>query len=103
MRKPTKLLLAASSLVLAIPLSGCTLGGSRPTSFAGKVDTANIGVALRAQAALESGDAVTAVRLAEQAVNNSPRMQAFAPCSATLISRPGASVRPRRPMPMRLR
>lgn len=77
MHKPTKLLLAASSLVLALPLSGCALGGSRSSSFAGKVDTANVGVALRAQTALESGDAVTAVRLAEQAVGNSPNDAGF--------------------------
>jgi Flp pilus assembly protein TadD len=72
MVKPANALLVASSIVLALPITGCAMGGDRSSSFARKIDRADIGVALRAQAALEKGDAATAIRFAEQAVENSP-------------------------------
>lgn len=72
MFKPKPALMVATSILLALPITGCAMGGGRPSSFAGKVDRENIGVALQAQAALEKGDSATAVRLAERAVENSP-------------------------------
>jgi Flp pilus assembly protein TadD len=72
MRTPKNALLIASSIVLALPVTGCAMGGQRPSGFASKVDKGNIGVALKAQAALEQGDTASAVRFAEQAVENSP-------------------------------
>jgi D-alanyl-D-alanine carboxypeptidase len=55
-------------------------GASGPRSasiFGDKVDTSNIGVATRAQFALEKGDYATAVDLAERAVAGSPRDAGF--------------------------
>jgi Flp pilus assembly protein TadD len=72
MRTPKHAFLVASSIVLALPITGCALGGERPSGFANRVDKGSIGVALRAQAALEAGDTAAAIRLAEQAVENSP-------------------------------
>jgi D-alanyl-D-alanine carboxypeptidase len=52
--------------------------GARSASiFGDKVDTSNIGIATRAQAALEKGDTAAAVDLAERAVANSPRDAGF--------------------------
>lgn len=77
MLKPRSALLVATGIALAFPITGCALGGARSSGFAGKVDTTNIGVALRAQAALEKGDAATAVQLAEKAVENSANDAGF--------------------------
>ncbi|GAA4039487.1 hypothetical protein GCM10022281_20450 [Sphingomonas rosea] len=71
MRKPNTALLAATSIALALTVTGCAMGGKR-TSFGGKADNANIGMALRAQAALEGGDVASAVGYAERAVANTP-------------------------------
>ena len=76
MRKPAQALLVASTLALAVGVSGCALGAKR-SGFASKIDKGNIGVAIRAQAALESGDAATAVKFAERAVENSPTDAGF--------------------------
>ena len=70
-------LLVATSVALAFPVTGCALGGGRPASTANRVDKGNVGLALRAQAALEEGDAVSAVRLAEQAVEKNPAEAGF--------------------------
>ncbi|GAA4018685.1 hypothetical protein GCM10022280_17790 [Sphingomonas swuensis] len=71
MRKPSNALLVASSIALAVPITGCAMGGG-PRSFAGKVDMGNVGLAMRAQAAIEKGDSASAIQLAEKAVENSP-------------------------------
>ena len=76
MRTAKNALLVATSLSLAFPVAGCAWGGAR-TGFANKVDTRNIGVALRAQAALEKGDSKSAVQFAERAVENSPTDAGF--------------------------
>lgn len=76
MRKPKSALLAASSIVLAVAVTGCAMGGQR-SSFGGRSDNSHIGTAIRAQAALEQGDAVSAVSFAERAVENSPTDAGF--------------------------
>jgi len=71
--------LTAVSLV-AIATACAGPGTSRPRSasiFGGKVDTANIGLATRAQMALASNDVAGAVPLAERAVERSPNDAGF--------------------------
>lgn len=62
-------------------LAGCATPGARVADrasiFGDKVDKSNIGVATRAQAALEKGDYATAVSLAERAVANTPNDAGF--------------------------
>ena len=77
MRTTRRTLMTASALLLAIPVTGCAMGGNRSTSLAGKVDSGQIGMALKAQAALESGDSVAAVQFAERALENSPSDAGF--------------------------
>jgi Flp pilus assembly protein TadD len=72
MRKPSNALLVASSLVLAVPITGCALGGERSSATAAKAGSGEIGLAIRAQAALEQGDAAAAIGYAERAVENRP-------------------------------
>lgn len=72
MIKPRTALLTASSIVMAAALTGCALGGSKPRTFGGLAANSNIGIATRAQAALQQGDTATAVSLAERAVEKSP-------------------------------
>lgn len=69
-------LFAASSIVMAVALTGCALG-SKPKHFGGVAENSNIGVALRAHAALQQGDAATAIGYAERAVEKSPTDAAF--------------------------
>ena len=76
MRKPKSALLVATSIVLAVTVTGCAMGSKR-TSFGGRPDTANIGVAIRAQAAIEAGDPASAIGFAERAVENSPTDAGF--------------------------
>lgn len=71
MRKSKSALLAASSIVLALAVTGCAMGTSR-NHVAARSGKANVGVATRAQVALEQGDAASAVAFAEKAVENSP-------------------------------
>lgn len=52
-------------------------GAHSASIFGDKVDTSNIGLATRAQAALEKGDTSAAIDLAERAVANSPRDAGF--------------------------
>jgi Flp pilus assembly protein TadD len=72
---------AFTALGLIGALSACaTQGAYAPRSasiFGEKVDTANIGVATRAQAALEKGDTATAIDFAERAVAGSPQDAGF--------------------------
>ncbi len=52
-------------------------GAHSASIFGEKVDTSNIGIATRAQAALEKGDTAAAVALAERAVGNTPTDAGF--------------------------
>ena len=81
MTNPNRLgatLAAASLIALA---AGCASpGNSGPRSasiFGDKVDTANIGLATRAQLALATNDVATAIPLAERAVERSPNDAGF--------------------------
>ena len=76
MNKPRSALLAATSIVLAVAVTGCAMGGGR-NQFGGMVKNSNIGVALRAQVALEQGDLTSAVTFAERAVERSPNDAGF--------------------------
>ncbi|WP_300974310.1 SPOR domain-containing protein [Sphingomonas sp. LHG3406-1] len=76
MRKTKSALLAASTILLAVAVTGCAMGEKR-SSFGGVSENSNIGVALRAQAALEQGDSANAIRFAERAVDNSPTDAGF--------------------------
>lgn len=72
---------AFTALGLIGALSACASPGANgPRSasiFGEKVDTTNIGVATRAQTALEKGDYTTAIEFAERAVDGSPRDAGF--------------------------
>ena len=62
-------------------LTGCATSGAhiatRSSIFGDKIDKSNIGIATRAQTALEAGDYVTAVSLAERAVGHTPNDAGF--------------------------
>ena len=78
--KPIRLAPALSAIALASVIAGCAASGTGPRSasiFGGKVDTANIGLATRAMAALNANDAKTATGLAERAVAASPNDAGF--------------------------
>ena len=70
-----------TALGLIGALAACASPGANGTRsasiFGDKVDTSNIGIATRAQVALEKGDLTAAVDLAERAVANSPRDAGF--------------------------
>lgn len=72
---------ALTALGLIGALGACanpSFGGPRSASIFGeKVDTSNIGIAMRAQSALEKGDHAAAVELAERAVANTPSDAGF--------------------------
>ena len=69
---------AASLAAIATACAGPGSSGPRSASiFGDKVDTSNIALATRAQAALAANDLSTAVSLAERAVDNSPRDAGF--------------------------
>jgi D-alanyl-D-alanine carboxypeptidase len=71
-------LTAVSLIAIATACAGPGSSGPRSASiFGGKVDSSNIGLATRAQAALASNDVQTAVSLAERAVERSPRDAGF--------------------------
>jgi Flp pilus assembly protein TadD len=76
MNKPRSALMAATSIVLAVAVTGCAMGGGR-SQFGGMAKDSNIGVALRAQVALEKGDLAGAISYAERAVEKSPNDAAF--------------------------
>ncbi|WP_338504659.1 tetratricopeptide repeat protein [Sphingomonas kaistensis] len=77
MTKPRNALFAASSIVMAVALTGCALGGGSTKRFGGMVENSNIGVAMRAHLALQQGDVAGAIALAEKAVEKSPTDAAF--------------------------
>ena len=81
MTKQNRLGAALAAVSLAAIATACAgPGSSGPHSasiFGSKVDTSNIGLATRAQAALATNDLQTAVSLAERAVGNSPRDAGF--------------------------
>lgn len=77
MPKPRSALLAASSIVLAVAVTGCAMGSGQRSHFGGLAENSNIGVALRAQVALQQGDVVSAISFAERAVEKSPTDAAF--------------------------
>ena len=77
MTKPRNALFAASSIVMAVALTGCALGGGSNKRFGGMVENSNIGVAMRAHLALQQGDVAGAIALAEKAVEKSPTDAAF--------------------------
>lgn len=77
MIKPRSALLAASSIVLAVALTGCAMGGGGRSQFGGLAKDSNIGIATRAQVALQSGDVAGAITLAERAVEKSPADAGF--------------------------
>ena len=72
---------AFTALGLIGALAACAspgAGGARSASIASnKADASNIGVATRAQAALEQGDHASAVQFAERAVANTPNDAGF--------------------------
>ena len=72
---------ALTAVGLIGALAGCATPGShiasRSSIFGDKVDKSNIGIATRAQAALDAGDYATAVTLAERAVGNTPNDAGF--------------------------
>jgi D-alanyl-D-alanine carboxypeptidase len=80
MNKSNRLGTAMTAASLIAIVAGCAGPGNRPRSasiFGGKVDTANIGLATRAQMALASNDVATAIPLAERAVERSPNDAGF--------------------------
>lgn len=80
MTKSNRLGTALTAVSMVAVVAACSAPGSRPRSasiFGGKVDSANIGLATRAQAALTSGDAQSAISLAERAVENTPKDAGF--------------------------
>ena len=72
---------ALTAIGLMGALSACATPGhrshNRASIFGDKVDKTNIGIATRAQAAIESGDHAAAVSLAERAVGNTPSDAGF--------------------------
>ncbi len=72
---------ALSALGMIGALGACATPGARMANrasiFGDKVDHANIGVATRAQAAIEKGDYASAISLAERAVGNTPSDAGF--------------------------
>ena len=81
MVKTLRLGTALTAVGLIGAISACATPGpraiTRASIFGDKVDKTNIGIATRAQAALESGDHVAAVSLAERAVGNTPSDAGF--------------------------
>ena len=81
MTNPNRLgakLAAASLIALATACAGPGASGPRSASiFGDKVDTANIGLATKAQLALAANDVATAIPLAERAVERSPNDAGF--------------------------
>ncbi len=72
---------ALSALGMIGALGACATPGARMATrasiFGDKVDTSNIGLATRAQTAIEKGDYPAAISLAERAVGNTPSDAGF--------------------------
>ncbi len=81
MVKSLRLGAALSAMGMIGALTACATPGARhhnrASIFGDKVDSSNIGVATRAQAAMEKGDHATAISLAERAVGNTPSDAGF--------------------------
>lgn len=80
MTKPNRLatkVAAVSMIALATACSGPVMGGHRDAALDGKADASKIGLATRAQMALEANDIAGATALAEQAVEASPNDASF--------------------------
>ena len=81
MTKPLRFGTALSAIAMIGVLAGCASPGSNRAKsasiFGGKVDKSNIGLATRAQVAMQANDLVTAVSLAERAVESSPNDAGF--------------------------
>jgi Flp pilus assembly protein TadD len=81
MTKPLRFGTAVSAIAMIGVLGGCASPGSNRAKsasiFGGKVDTSNIGLATRAQAALLAGDNANAITFAERAVEASPNDAGF--------------------------
>ena len=81
MGKSLRLGTALTAVGMIGALTGCATSGShiatRSSIFGDKIDKSNIGIATRAQTALEAGDFATAVSLAERAVGNTPNDAGF--------------------------
>jgi Flp pilus assembly protein TadD len=73
MNRATRFATTLSTLAIAATLTGCAADRQgRTSALASKADMSNIGLAIRAQAALGSQQFTTAIGLAERAVQNSP-------------------------------
>lgn len=69
---------ALSALAISATVTGCAVGRHKPQSAqASNVDKSKIGLATKAQAALEAGQYEQAVSFAEQAVDGKPRDPGF--------------------------
>lgn len=81
MVKSLRLGAALSAMGMIGALTACATPGARhhnrASIFGDKVDSSNIGVATRAQAAIEKGDYASAISLAERAVGNTPSDAGF--------------------------
>ena len=81
MGKSLRLGTALTAVGMIGALTGCATTNahiaSRSSIFGDKIDKSNIGIATRAQAALDAGDFATAVSLAERAVGNTPNDAGF--------------------------
>ena len=81
MVKSRRLGTALTAIGLIGALAACATPGARIANrasiFGDKVDSSNIGLATRAQLAVEKGDYATAVTLAERAVGNTPNDAGF--------------------------
>lgn len=73
MAKLTRFGTAVSAIALVGFVAGCAAPFAKSGSAKSNVTNSKVGLAIRAQAALGSGDFVSAVSLAEQAVANSPQ------------------------------
>ena len=81
MVKSLRLGTALSAIGMIGALGACATPGARHASrasiFGDKIDQGNIGIATRAQAAIEKGDFASAIGLAERAVANTPNDAGF--------------------------
>ena len=81
MGKSLRLGTALTAVGMIGALTGCATTNahiaSRSSIFGDKIDKSNIGIATRAQVALDAGDFATAVSLAERAVGNTPNDAGF--------------------------
>jgi Flp pilus assembly protein TadD len=80
MTKSNRLATTLTAVSLVAIVTACAGPSTQPRSasiFGDKVDTANIGIATKAQMALAANDFATAIPLAERAVEKSPRDAGF--------------------------